>query len=371
MWKFLRPDATKVWEDGTIREKFARYRSILDGELPARYLVAKKFEAPVVEGLDTSAAFGVHEEARGRFAVFLGDVDSGEVDLGALPDPVHSYLDLKVDLAGKLLESCGFCERSCGVDRTSGKIGVCGVGVDALVSSAFAHVGEESPLVPSGTIFFTGCTFKCVFCQNYDISQEWRGPSGRGSYSRVDAEGLAKLAISLVERGVRNINYVGGDPTSHAHAVLESLKFQHHNVTQLWNSNFYLSSRLMGLLGDAMDFWLPDFKYGNDDCARKYSKVDNYWAVVTRNHQWVHDEGSGEMIIRHLVMPNHVECCTKPILEWVAANLPKSVVNLMGQYRPEYRAADYPEISRRPSRGEMEEAKSYASDLGICWEPVS
>ncbi|MHA1329373.1 MAG: hypothetical protein ACTSRH_19030 [Promethearchaeota archaeon] len=120
-----------------------------------------------------------------------------------------------------------------------------------------------------------------------------------------------------------------------------------------------------------MDFWLPDFKYGNNECAEKYSGVKNYYDVLTRNLKIIHDEGSGEIIIRHLVMPNHVECCSIPILEYIATEIPKCVVNIMGQYRPEYHAYKYSEINRRPSSEEMLRVKAYAKDLGILYEPVS
>lgn len=120
-----------------------------------------------------------------------------------------------------------------------------------------------------------------------------------------------------------------------------------------------------------MDFWLPDFKYGNNVCAEKYSGIKNYFDIITRNHKRIHDEGSGEIIIRHLVMPNHVECCSKPILNFVAKEIPKCVVNIMGQYRPEYKAHDYPNINRRPNNEEMQQVKDYANELGIIWKPLS
>ncbi len=127
----------------------------------------------------------------------------------------------------------------------------------------------------------------------------------------------------------------------------------------------------MKLILEVMDFWLPDFKYFEDSCAEKYSKVPHYFETVSRNHKLAHDEGSGEMIIRHLVMPNHIECCTKPVLDWIAKNCPKAVVNIMGQYHPAHQAHKYPEINRRPTEKELNEARHYATELGILWEQVS
>ncbi|MEM2591266.1 MAG: pyruvate formate lyase-activating protein, partial [Thermofilaceae archaeon] len=145
------------------------------------------------------------------------------------------------------------------------------------------------------------------------------------------------------------------------------------NVPLLWNSNMYMSVEALQLLLDIIDIWLPDFKYGNDECALRLSKVPRYFEVVSRNHKMAHD--SGDMIIRHLVLPNHVECCTKPALKWISENCPRALVNIMDQYRPEHLVAFYPEkyreIARRPSPRELEEAYAFADELGLVWRPVS
>jgi putative pyruvate formate lyase activating enzyme len=233
-------------------------------------------------------------------------------------------------------------------------------------------MGEEPVLIPSGTIFFQGCNFGCVFCQNYDISQAWKGKKNIEDISqKVDTIQLAAIAEKLVDKGAININYVGGDPIPNIHTIVGSLKFQKSNICQLWNSNFFLTDKSLSLIIDFMDFWLPDFKYGNNECGKKYSGIDNYFDIITRNHKRIHDEGSGEICIRHLVMPNHIECCTKPILDYVAKELPKAVMNIMGQYRPQYKAFNYEEINRRPTSDEMREVKMYAQKLGIIFEPVS
>ncbi|MCE4619214.1 MAG: pyruvate formate lyase-activating protein, partial [Desulfurococcales archaeon] len=135
------------------------------------------------------------------------------------------------------------------------------------------------------------------------------------------------------------------------------------------------SSEAMELLVDVIDIWLPDFKYGNDKCAFRLSAVKNYVEVVTRNLKMAAE--NGDMIIRHLVLPNHLECCTKPVLEIITRQLPvdKILVNVMGQYTPMHRVARnprlWPEIARSPTVSEIREARSYASRLGIRWEPVS
>ena len=123
----------------------------------------------------------------------------------------------------------------------------------------------------------------------------------------------------------------------------------------------------MEILKDVVDIWLPDFKWGNDRCAVRYSRVTRYFEVVSRNHIIAHD--AADIIIRHLVIPGHISCCTRPILEWVAEHCPRAIVNVMGQYRPEYLVAkhpeEYPEIARRPSSQELEEAEDYADELQL------
>nr|MDO8112140.1 radical SAM protein [Candidatus Sigynarchaeota archaeon] len=284
-----------------------------------------------------------------------------------------SYHDVKTRLARHMLASCSFCERKCSVDRVSGKKGSCGVGIEPRVCSAFLHFGEESPLVPSGTIFFAGCNFKCAFCQNDDISTD---PSNGHV---VTADALAKIAMDLGREGAKNINYVGGDPTPNMHLILESMKLQQKPVAQLWNSNFYNTVDAIKLLMDVMDIWLPDLKYGNNECAKRLSGIDEYWTVVTRNLKLVHDEmaikGWASLVIRHLVLPGHIDCCSIPCMEWIAKNLPHAMVNVMAQYRPQHlvlsNPGKYKEITRRPTYEEIDTVRKAATSLGICWKPVS
>ncbi|MEM2487811.1 MAG: radical SAM protein, partial [Thermoproteota archaeon] len=212
------------------------------------------------------------------------------------------------------------------------------------------------------------CNFgPCVFCQNWDIS------SDPENGTEVDPRTLALISKRLRTEGAANINYVGGDPTPNLHTILASLKHLNVNVPQLWNSNMYCSVETMKLLAEVIDIWLPDFKYGNNECAKRLSKVDDYFEVVSRNHKIAYE--NGDMIIRHLVLPNHIECCTKPVLKWISENTPKVLVNIMEQYHPDYLVArnpeKYPDIARRPASKEMREAYDYARGLGIVFEPVS
>jgi len=366
-----RPDAILVWDDQEVRERLSWYYSVMRDLKPAKFLIAKRTpvdEDPYNDELSIDDLWKIHDKASVEFKRILQEVRSGGVGLEDLGKPLFSLLDVKVVLAYKLYSPCRLCERRCGALRAQGRPGVCFVDKECIVHTYFHHMGEESPLVPSGTIFYGGCNFKCAFCQNYDISQV----SPR-SGERVTPERLARIQDSLRKRGARNINHVGGEPTPHLPFILESLKHLETNTPQLWNSNMYMSLESMKLLADVIDIWLPDFKYGSNECAWRLSRVRNYWEVVTRNHKLAYE--NGDMIIRHLVLPNHVECCTRKVLEWIAGNTPRVLVNIMEQYRPEHLVSKYPEkypdISRRPSRDEMKRAYEIADNLGIVYKPVS
>ena len=217
-------------------------------------------------------------------------------------------------------------------------------------------------------VFFAGSGILVHNCQNYDISQVYPTDG-----VIVDAKSLALIQKKLREEGVRNINHVGGDPTPNIHIILESMKYLDVNVPQLWNSNMYCSLEAMKLLREVIDIWLPDFKYGNNKCAERLSMVSNYFEVVSRNIKLAHEWS--DIIIRHLVLPNHIECCTRPILEWIAKNTPRALVNIMDQYRPEYLVVQYPEkykeITRRLKRSEILKAYSIADELGIVYKQIS
>jgi putative pyruvate formate lyase activating enzyme len=370
MWQTVRPDSVEVWNDDKVRSRLSRYYGILRGVLLPKFKIAKMIPAHVPLDSSEDMLWKEHQSASQAFAKVMLDLDEARVRIGEIEEPSSAtYLDLKIELARRIVLSCHLCERRCGANRFRGEKGFCRLGSESLVSTFFLHMGEESVLVPSGTIFFAGCNFgPCVFCQNFDISGD---PDSGEAVTPVQ---LAKIVSSLKHEGARNANWVGGSPTPNLHNILESMRHLGVNICQLWNSNFYMSNESAELLLDVIDFWLPDMKWYNNKCALKYSRVPDYWQVVSRNHKVAHDRGGGEMIVRHLVMPGHIECCTKPLLEWISKNIPRALVNIMGQYRPTYlvpNTESYAEINRRPSGSEIEEARTYADELGILWRPVS
>jgi len=369
---FIRPDALEALHNSTFKSVLSWYYSILLEEYPAKFHIAKVIEIPsdVRFDDDIESLWWYHDSLEKTFLSLWKEVKGEGIKFNEFLKRYRysgrSFLDLKIAIARRILGKCSFCEWRCGVDRAKGYVGRCRLETNSYVHSWFLHIGEEAPLVPSGTIFYGSCNFRCVFCQNWDISQE--NPFGG---IEVDAKNIAVMQKELARNGARNINHVGGEPTPNIHNILESLKYLDINIAQLWNSNFYMSIESMKLLIHVIDIWLPDFKYGNNECAYRLSKIPRYIDIVGRNHriaiEW------GDMIIRHLVLPNHIECCSKPVLRWIAENLPKDrvLVNIMDQYRPEYKAYEYRDISRRPRHEELEEVYSYADSLGILWREIS
>jgi putative pyruvate formate lyase activating enzyme len=278
----------------------------------------------------------------------------------ALEPAAVNLLDLKLELSRRMLARCRFCERRCEADRLSGETGYCGVGAESRYSSDFLHMGEEPELVPSHTIFFSGCTFHCAYCQNWDIAMHPR--SGFAAEPAM----LAAVLQEGLSQGSRNANFVGGNPDPNLHTILETVKLvgeQGRFLPMVWNSNMYTSSEAMELLTGVMDVYLGDFRYGNDECAEELSDVEDYSEVVRRNFAVAWD--TAEVMVRHLVLPGHLECCTRPIMEWVRDNMPGAYFNLMFQYRPEYRAGLHPEIDRRLTQQEREAALAMLSDYGL------
>jgi len=192
-----------------------------------------------------------------------------------------------------------------------------------------------------------------VFCQNWDISQKICG-------RYIEPE---KLAQKIEVSGGINVNWVGGEPTPNLPYIFQVLGYCRRNIPQVWNSNMYCSHETMKLLDNVMDVYLTDFKFGNNRCAKRLSGVDNYWEIISRNHLIAH--GQGEIIIRHLVLPNHIDCCSLPVMDWIVDNIPGALVNIMAQYRPCYKATQYRDISRPVSRAEFQKVMDHGKERGL------
>jgi putative pyruvate formate lyase activating enzyme len=282
-------------------------------------------------------------------------------------------LQRRVEALSKILASCCLCPRACQVNRLAGERGYCLAGAEVMIYSAFAHLGEEPPLVGthgSGTIFFTHCNLRCVFCQNYDISQ-------RGEGKRVSSSELAQLMIGLQRRGCHNINFV--TPTHYVPQIVAALPTAIESgltIPLVYNCGGYESLEVIKLLDGVIDIYMPDTKFSREWEAASYCNAPDYPRVlqeVLREMHWqvgdllLDEQGIAYhgLLIRHLVMPHGVAGTTETIA-FIARHLsPNSYVNIMDQYRPLYRAAEYPEIDRRITSGEFRQAIEIARDAGL------
>lgn len=282
-------------------------------------------------------------------------------------------LTKRVREALDLLQNCHVCPHCCGVNRIAGETGKCSTGRLAIVSSYGPHFGEESPLVGthgSGTIFFTNCNLRCIFCQNYNISQLGEGVI-------VTRERLARIMLSLQERGCHNINLVS--PTHVVPQILEALEIAVNSGLRtplVYNSGGYDSVETLKLLEGITDIYMPDMKYSDDRTAERLSSAKNYpsinQAAVKEMHRQVGDLHIGDegiathgLLIRHLVLPNGL-AGTEEIVKFIAREVsPNSYVNIMSQYYPCYKAFQAPELSRRISREEFLQAIEHAQRAGL------
>ncbi|MGB9135557.1 MAG: radical SAM protein [Candidatus Bathyarchaeia archaeon] len=358
MWAFTRPDATAVLKDKTARESLARYFSVMQNDRIAKFMIARKLAAHFSKGDSTTKLWEKHGQLLKEYCELEKEADSCLRTLEELETPKQSYLDLKIEIANHILENCHFCTRRCSVNRKLGEKGYCKCGSEMAISSMFEHMGEEPELAPSGTIFTMGCTMRCRHCQNWTISQ-WMEQG-----EPYSCENLAIAVERLRRNGCRNANLVGGDPTPWLVQWLEVFKHVNINVPVVWNSNSYYSEETAKLLAGFVDVYLLDFKYGNNECATRISDAPSYWEACTRNHSYGKEHG--ELLIRILVLPDHLDCCVKPILEWISRNLgARTRVNIMFQYRPEWRAHEIPELRRRLTAAEREKAVELAKKAGL------
>ena len=345
-----------MFKDQKIQRSLPRYIRIVKGVSLAKFLIAKTIAVDFSFDAPTKELWNIHEKHLNKYSSIITKLDEG-IELYD-EDGSTSFLDLKVELGKRVMRNCEFCVRKCSVNRISGEKGYCLCGNDFTVSSCFPHMGEEPELVPSGTIFTCGCTIRCIHCQNWSISQ-WK-ESGK----ILDPIRMSGIVKSLKAQKCRNVNMVGGDPTPNTWLWLRTMKDVNVNIATVWNSNSYYSHKTASLLAGFIDVYLLDFKYGNNDCAEAISDAPKYFEECTRNH--IMAKKHGEIIIRVLVLPGHNDCCTRPILKWISDNLgPWTRVNLMFQYRPEWRAHNRRELGRRLTREEMNEGQEIAKDVGL------
>ena len=273
----------------------------------------------------------------------------------------------------KELEKCSICPHMCGINRNNGQIGRCKSNNKVKIALYSVHDFEE-PCVSgengSGTVFFSNCNMNCVFCQNYEISQQGKG-------KEITIERLAEIFLEQQNRNVNNINLV--TPTSYVPQIIEAIKIARVNglkIPIIYNTNGYENVETIKMLEGYIDIYLPDLKYAEDNLGLEYSKVKNYFEIATTaikemyrqvgspklNNDGIIEKG---LIIRHLILPNNIEN-SKKVLKWIKENMDKDVyVSVMAQYFPTYKAKQIENINRKLTKEEYEEIENYLYDLDI------
>ncbi len=285
-------------------------------------------------------------------------------------------LKQKIKQAYDLMESCSLCPRQCRVDRTRHQAGYCGATNGLEISSYCPHFGEEPSLSGthgSGTIFFTHCSLRCIFCQNHDISIEGHG-------QRAQAGQLASVMLYLQKQGCHNINLV--TPGHFLPFILEELDMAAQNGLTLplvYNSSGYERIEALNILDGIVDIYLPDFKFWDPDLAQKACSAPDYPSIaqkaVTEMYHQVGDLKTDSkgiavsgLLVRHLVLPHNL-AGTREVVEFLSQDVsPNCRINVMSQYRPMYRARTLPELSRPVSVKEYKDALNLAKRSGLSTE---
>lgn len=272
----------------------------------------------------------------------------------------------------KKLEKCEICPHNCKVNREQGQIGRCRSNDKIKIALVSTHEYEE-PCISgkngSGTVFFSNCNLNCIYCQNYEISQLGKG-------REITIEELADIFLKQQAKGVNNINLV--TPTMYAYHIIEAIKIARKNGLNLpiiYNTNGYEKVETIKALDGYIDVYLPDLKYYSDILSKKYSNVDKYFEIATKaikemykqvGQATLNEEGIIQkgVIIRHLVLPNHLQN-TKHILKWIKENLCDIYVSIMAQYFPTYKAKGDSLIGRKLTQKEYKEIENFLYTLDL------
>lgn len=271
------------------------------------------------------------------------------------------------------LNSCTICPHNCKINRNNGQIGRCRSGDKVKIALASVHNYEE-PCISgkngSGTIFFSNCNLSCIYCQNYKISQLGKG-------YELSVEELANIMLKQQEKGVNNINLV--TPTMYVYQIIEAIKIARKRglkIPIIYNTNGYENVKTIQDLNGYVDIYLPDLKYYSNELSKKYSKIDNYFKYATEAIKEMYKQVGSPifdengiikkgLIIRHLVLPNHLQN-SKHILKWIKENMPEDTyVSVMAQYFHTYKAKEDNLINRKLNKKEYREIEEFLYTLNL------
>jgi putative pyruvate formate lyase activating enzyme len=269
----------------------------------------------------------------------------------------HRQTGARVELAANAIRCCRLCPRDCGVDRTAGEVGFCGLTDSLRCYREVLYDGEEADLNPSHHIYFAGCNLRCEFC----TVGEWNERPEAAGETNID-----DLQASISERqrqGARTLNLLGGEPAVSVYGILGLLSRIKPETTVVWNSNMYYNAIVDELIEGLVDVYLADLKVGSERCAAAILKAADYLEIVRRNI--VKASERGRVIVRHVILPGHTECCLKPILHWLAEELPTVELSLRGDYFPPANANSAPRgyLSRNEFQNALQLAEQFRLNL--------
>jgi putative pyruvate formate lyase activating enzyme len=267
----------------------------------------------------------------------------------------HSEISERIKLAREALVKCNLCPHQCGVDRTVGEKGDCGLDDSVRCFREMLYCGEEDELNPSHQIHFAGCNLRCEFC----IVAEWNEQPMVAE--EIDFDDMAMKITDRQSKGAKTLNFLGGEQAVNLHGILELLGRVRPEIKVVWNSNMYYNEIVDKLTAGLIDVCLVDFKCGNNGCAKSLLGVSDYAEIVKENT--LRAAKHADVIVRHVIIPGHSQCCLKQILEWLADKLPDVKLSLRDNYVPPVQVASAP--AGYLTQKEMQNAVGLAKSMGL------
>lgn len=263
----------------------------------------------------------------------------------------------RIERAESGLARCEVCELRCGENRLDGGPAPCGLGAESYTYKRHLSLAEEVELLPAYLVYLSGCNMRCRFCiQGHDCFDPRRG-------EQVNPDTLAAELGCAIDRGAKTITFIGGEPGLHPHTILRVAEAAGRRLPIALKTNLYLTPKTLDLLDGVVSVYVVDYKFGSDRCAKSLAGIERYTGVMQRNLRIV--ARRGKLIVRHLLMPGHLDCCLRPVAEWIADNLPGADFRLMEGYVPAWRAECDAHLGRTCSASELAEAAALIQSLGL------
>jgi putative pyruvate formate lyase activating enzyme len=264
-------------------------------------------------------------------------------------------------IAREQLAQCHWCAHRCGVNRLAGQRGPCHAGPEGRIFNAQIEVGDESDVCPVFAVAFSGCDLRCDFCNTG--RESWDASAGSVPEGVEREALLGRIGRAWESGAVRSLMILGGEPTIHLSSALELVAALPDALPVVWKTNAHGTPESNALLDGVFDAWVADLKFGNDDCARRIARVEGYCARVHPNLQWA--AGHTRLIVRHLLLPGHLDCCWRPAAAWLAEHLPQAEVSLRAGFWPGWFSDRHPELKALGRRSEAQEAMRIGLSAGL------